>query len=386
MLKRATVSCSVLLALSTACTGGERAAGSDVAVDSTRGFPEVTVTGESPQWHATHLFTIGTPESGTEFGSVRSVLLDSAGTLVVVDSRNGRVLEFDDKGMLVRQIGRDGAGPREYRDPYSVAWLDGALAVLDPGSPRLAVFGRDGQGWKSWPVQPITGSQIVRLYRTPPTFWSHGSRPVGRTSQRFSVLWDSSGPRDTVVAADEPEDLVRGALCQTPDGGITYFNAPFAGSFYQHPTRDGRRIVVRTDDYRIAWLVAATQDTSRVLVRQVEPSPVTEQDWSSAISGWEKHTSQFGTAGCDRKSFPRRAVKPVVSWFFFDGLGRLWVEVLTSAGTRYDIYDDGGMPVATLTGIEPSGGIDPSATADRIALSGEDASGVPVVRVYRIER
>jgi hypothetical protein len=42
--------------------------------------------------------------------------------------------------------------------------------------------------------------------------------------------------------------------------------------------------------------------------------------------------------------------------------------------------------VATLTGIEPSGGIDPSATADRIALSGEDASGVPVVRVYRIER
>jgi hypothetical protein len=47
-----------------------------------------------------------------EFGSVRSVLLDSAGVLVVVDDRNRTVNEFDSTGAFVRQIGRDGRRTR----------------------------------------------------------------------------------------------------------------------------------------------------------------------------------------------------------------------------------------------------------------------------------
>jgi hypothetical protein len=376
-----------LLLASVACNGSDSGGGTgEVVVDSAGAFPVVTVRGDSPRWTARHLFTLGTPDSGTiEFGSVRSVLLDPSGTLVVVDSRNRRVLEFDSTGSLVRQVGRDGAGPGEYREPYSVAWLDRGLAVLDPVSPRLSVFG-PGDEWHSWPVQPITGGQVVRLYRTPPAFWSMGIRPAGNTSQRLFIRWDASGPRDTIVAVDQPGDLDRGAMCEVPGGGITFFSAPFAASFLQVPTADGTRIVARTDAYRMAWLDPGGNDSTRLLVREVSPGTVSDAEWTASLADWQKHTSRFGTSGCDRTSFARKPVKPVVSWIFQDELGRLWVEALTSNGTRYDLYDPAGLPIATITGLDPSGGIDPSATRDRIALAGEDASGVPVVRVYRIER
>jgi hypothetical protein len=216
-VRHLTTTLSLLLA-SAACSGSDSGGGAgEVVVDSAGTFPVVTVRGESPRWTARHLFTLGTPDSGAiEFGSVRSVLLDPSGTLVVVDSRNRRVLEFDSTGTLVRQVGRDGAGPGEYREPYSVAWLDGGLAVLDPGSPRLSVFG-PGDEWHSWPVQPITGGQVVRLYRTPPVFWSMGIRPAGNSSQRLFIRWDASGPRDTIVAVDQPGDLDRGAMCEVPE-------------------------------------------------------------------------------------------------------------------------------------------------------------------------
>jgi hypothetical protein len=136
----------------------------------------------------------------------------------------------------------------------------------------------------------------------------------------------------------------------------------------------------------MAWLDPGGTDSTRLLVREVSPGTVSDAEWTASLADWQKHTSRFGTSGCDRTSFARKPVKPVVSWIFQDELGRLWVEALTSNGTRYDLYDSAGLPIATITGLDPSGGIDPSATRDRIALAGEDASGVPVVRVYRIER
>ena len=365
---------------------GATTADAAFAIDSSGRFPVITVQGRAERWQATPIFTIGATEGGgIEFGSVRSVLLDSAGVLIVVDGRNRTVNEFDSTGTFVRQIGRDGAGPGEYRQPYSVAWLDGNLAVLDPGNPRLAVFDRAGKWVTSWPVQPVTGGQMIRLYRTPPVFAAFAFRRTGRGAEQLYVRYGLDGPQDTLVMAARPTDLELGIECGRPDKAISFFTNPYAASFIQIPLGDGRRAIARTDAYRIA-LLGRGGDTTLVIAGDAAPSPVTEADWQAGMAEWEKFRVEWPTAQCNRTSFTRSAVKPVLNWLFLDGEGRLWVEIESSEGIRYDVFDDAGRPVASVDGLPRSEGLDPSVTGRRAAFVVRDSvTDVAAVRVFRLQ-
>lgn len=366
---------------------GTTTAGATFAIDSSGRFPVVTAHGRAARWQATQLFTIGATEGGPiEFNSVRSVLLDSAGVLVVVDDGNRTVNEFDSTGTFVRQIGRDGAGPGEYRNPYSVAWLDGNLALLDPGNYRLAVFDRRGKWVTSWPVQPVTGGQFIRLYRTPPGFSAFAYRRTEGGSQNLYVPYTLSGPQDTIALAAQPADLERGIMCNRPDKAISFYSNPFAASFLQVPLGGGRQAIARTDAYRIAVL-GSTGDTTLVITGDATPAPVSDADWKAGMADWEKFRVDWPTAQCDRTSFTRPQVKPVLNWLFLDGEGRLWVQVESSEGIRYDVFDDAGGPVASVDGLPRSEGLDPSVTGSRAAFVVRDStSDVTAVRVFRLKR
>jgi hypothetical protein len=352
-------------------------------IDSSGRFPVVTAHGRAERWQATPLFSVGATEGDTiEFGSVRSVLLDSAGVLIVVDDRSRVVNEFDSTGKFVRKIGRDGAGPGEYRRPFSVAWLDGNLAVLDPGNARLAVFDRAGKWVTSWTVQPITGPQI-RLYRAPPALFAFAYRPTESGSQSLFIRYAPGGPQDTVIMADHPNDFERPIRCAVP-GGIRFFSSPFAASFLQIPLGDGQRAIARTDAYRIAVL-GRTGDTTLAITGDATPSPITDAEWVAGMAEWEKFRADSPPAQCDRTSFTRPPVKPVLNWIFLDGVGNLWVEVQTNEGIRYDVFETTGRPHASVDGLPPSGGRDPTVAGNRAAFVVQDSTtDVQSVRVFRI--
>ena len=382
---RSTVAMALAAALGWACAGEGGVARSGFDVDSSGRFPIITSRGRMVQWQATPLYAIGAVEGGPiEFGSIRSLLLDSAGTLIVVDSRSRTVSEFDSTGALVRQIGREGAGPGEYRSPYSVAWLDGNLALLDPGNTRVTLFNRD-HGWiTSWIVQPITGGQNIRLFRTPPGFWAFAFRRTESGAQSLYVGYDATGPRDSIPLESRPTDLEPGIECHRSDKAISFFSNPFAATFLQIPLADGRRAVARTNEYRIA-ILDRSSDTSLVITADAAARPVADADWNAGFADWEKFRREWPTAQCNRTSFNRPASHPILNWLFLDGEGRLWVEVLTSEGIRYDIYDANGHPVASVDGLPPSEGIDPSAIAGRIAFVVRDSTtDVASARVFRV--
>jgi hypothetical protein len=361
------------------------AGGATFDVDNSRGFPVITARRPAERWQATPLHSIGAKEGGpVEFGSIRSILLDSAGTLIVVDARSRTLLEFDSTGALVRQIGRDGAGPGEYRSPYSIAWLGESLALLDPSNARIGVFRHDG-GWiTSWPVQPITGGQNIRLFRTPPGFSAFAFRRTASGSEGLYVRYEAGGPRDTVVLASRPTDLETGIECLRPDKAISFFTNPFVASFLQIPLGDGRQAVARTDAYRIAFL-GREGDTTMVVAGDATPGPVSDAEWAPVVEELEKFRREWPTAQCNRTSFDRPAAKPVLNWLFLDGTGRLWVEVVTNEGTRYDIFDAAGHPVASVDGLPPTGEIDPSVAGGRAAFVVRDSStDVPSIRVFRL--
>ena len=367
-----------------ACSEKSRSdAGGTFEVDSSGKYPVVTSRGAAVTWHAMPLFSVGAAEGDTmEFGSVRSILLDSAGTLIVVDARNQALRQFDSSGAFVRQIGRVGSGPGEFRDPYSVAWLHGNLALLDPGNPRIALFTPDGRWITSWLSQPLTGPEI-RLHRTPPGFSAFGYRATADGAENFYVRYDSAGPQDTIPVAARPDDLERGIMCPI-NRGLRFFSNPFAARFLQIPSGGGRRVLARTDAYRIAF-IDRRGDTTMVIAGSANASPLSDAEWQGGMADWEKFRKESPTTQCDRTSFNRPAVKPVLNWLFLDGAGMLWVEVQASEGIRYDVFDVNGHPYASVAGLPPSGGTDPSVAGNRAAFVVSDtATDVQSVRVFRI--
>lgn len=338
----------------------------------------------APRRTAVPLFTLGSPGGGpAEFGTVRSVLLDRAGSVYVVDPSNKSLSVFDSTGRFVRHIGREGAGPGEYRDPYSSAWLNDRLALLDPGGARIGVYDSADRWVGSWPVRPITGGQFIRLYRTPPTFWAYAVAPSARDG--LLVHYGADGPTDTLPFVRPASGLAEGRVCERPDKGISFFSAPFGAALLEIPTPAGTRALALSTAYRIAF-VGKTGDTLSLIEREIPPAAISDAEWELAEADWRQFRREWPTASCDRGEFFRPAAKPPLSFLFYDDAGRLWVEVVTPGGPEYDVFDGKSRLQFTVQGLPSAGGVDPSVAGDRIALVGRDSADVPVVRVFRIPR
>ncbi len=378
---------TLLVILAGCASTADTSSGFAVAIDSTGAYPVIRSTGTPPAWSSTLLTTVGSVEGGpSEFGRVRSVLLGRNGSLYVADPSYKRLSVFDSLGAFHAQWGRDGGGPGEYRDPYSVAWLHDSLALLDPGNARIGLYAPDGTWLRSWPAQRLTGDQSIRLYRSPPdAFWVYAFRPTANGSEGLFVRYTSEGAADTLLAPRPAPGLIQAAMCNRPDGALSFFQAPFSASMHLLPTPRGERVVAMSTAYRIAFLGAAG-DTLRVIERAVEPAPVSDEEWEAGLASWRKFRTDWPTAACDRTSFDRVTAKPVLDRLLFDDEGRLWVEVLTASGRQYDVHDPDGRLIATVTGLPPAGSIEPSVVAGRIALVVPDTSGVAFVQVHRIGR
>lgn len=361
----------------------DQATGLRVVIDSTGQYPVVRSLGEGPARSASLVAVVGASGDSHEFGSVRSVLLAPDGALYVADPSYLAVSVFDSTGRFVRQLGREGAGPGEYRDPYSLAWLGERLALLDPGNARISVYDTPGDGATSRSVQPISGGQFIRLYRTPPTFWSYSFRTTAEGSEGVFVQHTPAGPADSVPLLRPAAGGSTGRRCDRPDGGISFFSAPFGPVLLQIPTPEGLRALTLTTHYRIAFLTPQG-DTVRVIERDAPTVPVSDAEWAEANAEWSAFRAEWPTAVCNVGEFARPASKPPLVFFFYDDVGRLWVELNSESGPRYDVFDGTGRLQATVSGLPPSGGVDPSVAGERIAFVGRDSADTPVVRLFRI--
>lgn len=355
--------CAILLLV--ACNAApEQDNGLRVTIDSTGRYPIVRSLGDGPTQSASLIAVVGASGGPHEFGSIRSVLLSEEGALYVADPSYLAVSVFDSTGRFVRQLGRDGAGPGEYRDPYSLAWLGQRLALLDPGNARIGLYETPSDWVSSRSVQPISGGQFIRLYRTPPTFWSYAVRTTAVGSEGVFVHHTLAGPTDSVPLLRPATGSSTGRLCNRPDGGISFFSPPFGPVLLQIPTPEGFRALARTTLYRIA-LLNPQGDTVRVIERDVPLVAVSDAEWAEANADWVSFRAEWPTAACNLGEFPRPAYKPPVVFFFYDDVGRLWVELSTTDAPRYDVFDRNGRLAVTVVGLPQTGGVDPSVAGER---------------------
>jgi len=332
----------------------------------------------APVWHAEQVAEIGADSGTGSFVSVRSILFSPAGELIVVDDHEKEVKIFDSIGHFLRPLGRSGAGPGEYELPYSVAWLHDTLALLDPGNSRIGLFDAKG-GWAgSLPSQHLTGGKDVRLYRTQASsFWSLGHQE----GRGLFVRYTSAGPQDTLQRFWRPQAGVTQIACEVR-GGIGFYSAPFAPSDLLIPTPTGTRAFARTDAYRIDFLGAAG-DTLGTIMRAETGAPISDDEWENGLQEWNTLRKEAPTTKCDADGFDRPATKPILAALFYDPEGRLWVEVRTAQGPRYDVYDSDRKVVASVNGLPSSGEVDPAFLGDRIAIVLPSEEGFSRIGIYR---
>ena len=240
-------------------------------------------------------YRIGTlgGEEWEQFGRVASVAFDAAGRLYVFDSQVNRIFVVDADGTLIRQVGREGDGPGEFRNITDwVAMEDGRLVVRELRRRAYHVFGPNGDFERMVrmggnPSIAISGLLIAQrganaVITTPigsRRFASSMNTPDGQPPRRAPA---TSRPIELVsLAGDEivTDTIVDAWLPPGREGvGPNLFGLPrpltFDPKLHWGVLPDGSVAFADSTTYAIR-IAAAGTGISRVLTRGFAPEPMT---------------------------------------------------------------------------------------------------------------
>ncbi len=227
--------------------------------------------------HAQQVVRLGAPTArlAEEFTRVAGVREESNGRVILVDSREQRIVRADLTSGTITPLGRAGRGPGEYTLPLDVhGWTGDTTFVTDmDGMGRAVVI--TTRGTESHPLRGAKlrdGDPIYRVHRI--GFDARGrlysgvwvTRTAGGPPTRLDSIaierYDrATGQRDTLawVANVAKSPLLRSAAPRVPSSGP--IEAPRSGgALPPFMTRDqwavaadGRVAVVTVDPYRVTF-------------------------------------------------------------------------------------------------------------------------------------
>jgi hypothetical protein len=176
--------------------------------------------------------SIGVVDGAEEymFGDVADVAIGNDGSLFVVDRKVPIVRQYDAQGKFVRNVGRAGAGPGEYRSISGLAIArDGKLLLWDTGNWRINVYGADGKPVTQW-LTPSGSANSTATYSraimvdTAGVVWCRGSvfkrDANGPTRRSVWFRVDAGGIRDTVELPPMPT-LSEPLVATSPNGNAS---------------------------------------------------------------------------------------------------------------------------------------------------------------------
>ena len=389
---------ALLLAVGVA-TGCDREspAGDDgdltVAIDTIGGIIRVTNTGTPPEWQLVPVVSIGPKslaETGApeEFGQVNSATLGPDGTVFVADGLNREVRVFGLDGVHLRTFGRNGAGPGEFRSLYSVAWVGDRLLTLDPSLGRIGEFSAQGEwlgqqriegGYSGSPADirfsPVGPDRIFRI--------GLRRRPTGIES--VFVGHDSRGETgDSLPPLQAPPGPPAGIFCEY-EGGISFFDIPFGPQLVQHPGPAVVMYSAMTNAYRIA-VTRRTGDTLRVIERTLAPEPISDEEWATGNREFEELRAERPDAACDPRRPSRPETKSFIKDIFVAPDGMLWVELIRTAGNRWEFFDREGHLLGSVPAPSRKERAAPAFRGDHLVTIRQDSLDLDHVEVWRIER
>lgn len=325
---------TLVLALTTSgCdTVPELPADARVRYDTVGGVPHV-ISGNRGAWAGGGSWTV--PDSGVVigalegpeeqvFGEVAGVVVDGEGRIWVADDQAKEIRVFDADGAFVRTIGRDGEGPGEFRNLSGLAVAPEGVGALDGTLARVTVFRPSGEVVRTF---SLDRPYMILEHGATMAFDDHGrffdrarfaTRPL--LDSMAVITYSPAGePVDTAfIAAIEQDHLV------VERGGrpIMTFPRPYGPSPSLAIGPDGTIYFTRGDAYRIQVL-DPSGDTVRVLRREIQPRPLTEEEREAALDDIAERYEQAGAIAPPRIDIPE--IRPVIARLAADPAGNLWV-------------------------------------------------------------
>lgn len=374
---------ALVLPLAFACAPAGDAPTSSLVttVDTTGTVPVITVTGEAPEWTLDSLAVIR-PDRESGFSNIRSLALDPRGGVWVADVGEQRLSRWGDDGAWVEDKGHVGAGPSEFRTPYSAFVHANGLLVLDIENSRIVRFDLAGGADSSWLIPSrVTGTATdARLFPDPdgPRFLHFVVNPDPQIV--FVRVTDST---DRVIQpgseGGEPTDV---KVCPFSNG-IRFFSSPFAPRAVRSPWLDAT-VASANGDYQIERFDRASHHVSTVR-RPVARDSISATEFETETADWRKFEAEHGNLSCTGQMI-RYEFKPAIRYLLPDDDGRLWVEQRLPGGQlRFEVWSGdslvGMMPVPERLEEFP-----PAVRGDRLAVVAESPDGGHEVRLYRIRR
>ncbi len=279
-----------------------------------------------------------TGEDAILFGSIRSFDVDMQGQVYVLDDQSQEIHVFGPDGMLIRTVGREGAGPGEFERAAAVdvsrtgeIWVmqmqKGQLTILDSEGSYRRTEQINSTGWDFWPYPG--GFDLLGRYNA--FVLSYENENTIRLLARFD---QSFAPLDTIALPESPLEIERFEV-ENEDGGQISTSIPFQGSFTWRFSSSGNFWTLLTRPYELAEITADGRILRRV-TKEFEPIPVTSADMEAARERLTWFTNQGGKV--DESRIPR--TRPVVNSFFSDDEGNLWVsQVGTTPENQGRIFD-----------------------------------------------
>ena len=247
------------------------------------------------------VFRIGSlmGEEWEQFGDVQKVMFDAAGRLYVFDGQAERIFVVDAGGSLIREVGREGEGPGEFRLPVDfVALEDGRVAVADlehrayhlfdanGDFERMVRMGGDPQTTAIGTHTALRGTDAMVTSRRGGPMSMMSIRGIDEagvpevpdpTSQPIERV-DLSGDEvawDTIANAWLPPDGFM-KIRETPDGGVSIIPPPqLVPGLHWGVLPDGAVAFSDSSAYAVKIAVAGT--VARILTRPFPVEPMNDR-------------------------------------------------------------------------------------------------------------
>ena len=352
-----------------------------------------TVWADTNGWRIVEELVIAPPEgSPGELADTRGLAADEAGNVYVMQSQPTRIAVFGPDGTYLRDIGREGDGPGEFRNGM-LGIVGDTLFVQDPNNTRLSTFLTNGTYIASYPSQccwftsrlPVLADGRVMIMGPPPSSPGEDARGAYYLTRMNGEVTDTIVmPPDRPEEANDYWEVVRRSGDNT---SINRSSIPMRANDQAEVRPDGKVVRGRTDTYRLVIGNDFT-DSVRVIVASAPSLPVSDAQRDSAYqAALESQREDWREAFAEvAKLSDIPSSWPLWSRMTIDRDNNMWVSLPGDRGphSMYQVFNADGVLLGSVPAVDGGRILNGFWTREWIYVGTEDENGLPIIRVYRI--